>query len=48
MTYRFKNTGRVGKDILNENIRDKDVKVSPNQYDTAKYLATSVNDPNNK
>ena len=47
MTYRFKNTGRKG-DILNENIRDKKIKVAPNQYETAKYLSTKVNDPNNK
>jgi len=47
MTYRFRNTGRAG-DILNENIRDKKIVVAPNQYETAKYLSTKVNDPNNK
>ena len=48
MTYRFKNTGREGKDVLNEGIIDKDIKVAPNQYETQKYNSTSVADPNNK
>ncbi|XP_067941690.1 protein STPG4-like [Watersipora subatra] len=48
MTYRFKNTGREGRDVLNEGIIDKDIKVAPNQYETLKYGCTTVNDPNNK
>jgi len=48
MTYRFKNTGRVGKDVLNEGIVDKNIDVAPNQYETLKYNCTSVTDPKNK
>ena len=47
-TYSFKNSSRVGKDILNEGIRDKHINVAPNQYETAKYNCTTVVDPKNK
>ena len=48
MTYRFKNTGRDEEDVLNEGIIDKNIKVAPNQYETAKYGCTAETDPNNK
>lgn len=48
MTYRFRNTGRTGKDVLNEGLKDKNIEVAPNQYETQKYNCTEVTDPNNK
>lgn len=48
MTYSFKSSGRGNKDLLNEGMKDKDVNVAPNQYETEKYDATIVVDPKNK